>query len=195
MLHTAQNMAEDVLALKANVAAVRAAQSQTAKDSTALEGLKSRLEAANAETAASIAELAVKVEHLQREPAAKLSQVVERLDRIERRIVAPLATASPGAASALGKAAAGKGAQIAVARSMPPLENAKGHPQLITNWVVRDVYNGIALVESPRGSIEVARGETIPGAGMVKSIERRGAGWIVITSLGLVDSARANYQP
>jgi hypothetical protein len=192
MLRTAQKMAGDIQALKANVEALRAARSQTA---TALDGLKSRLEAGNTETAASIAELAGKIEHIQREPAAKLSQVLERLDRIERQIAAPLATASIGAAPAPGKAAAGKGAQLAVAPAKPPLENAKGHPQLITNWVVRDVYDGVALVESPRGSIEVAPGEIIPGAGMVKSIERRGAGWIVITSRGLVDSARDSYQP
>jgi len=195
MLRTAQKMAEDIRALKSNVEALRAAQSQTAKDTTALEGLKSRLEAVNTETGASIAELAGKVERMQHEPAAKLSQVLERLDRIERQIAAPLATASISAASAPGRAAAGKQAQLAGAPAKPPLENAKGHPQLITNWVVRDVYDGIALVESPRGSIEVAPGEIIPGAGMVKSIERRGAGWIVITSRGLVDSARDSYQP
>jgi hypothetical protein len=192
MLRTAQKMAGDIQAVKANVEALRAARSQTA---TALDGLKSRLEAGNTETAASIAELAGKIEHIQREPAAKLSQVLERLDRIERQIAAPLATASIGAAPAPGKAAAAKGAQLAVAPAKPPLEKEKGHPQLITNWVVRDVYDGVALVESPRGSIEVAPGEIIPGAGMVKSIERRGAGWIVITSRGLVDSARDSYQP
>ena len=195
MPRTAQKMADDIRALKANVEALRAAQSQTAKDATALEGLKLRLEAGNTETRASIAELVGKVEQAQREPAAKLSQVLERLDRIERHIAAPLATASIGAASAPGKAAASKDAQLAVAPAKPPLENAKGPAQLITNWVVRDVYDGIALVESPRGSIEVAPGEIIPGAGMVKSIERRGAGWIVITSRGLVDSARDSYQP
>jgi hypothetical protein len=195
LLHMAQKMAEDIRALKANVEALRAAQSQTAKEATALEGLKSRLEAVNRETGASIVELAGKVEHLQREPATNLSQVLERLDRMERQIAAPFATASIGAAPAPGKAAAGKQAQLAGAPAKPPLENAKGHPQLITNWVVRDVYDGIALVESPRGSIEVAPGEIIPGAGMVKSIERRGAGWIVITSRGLVDSARDSYQP
>jgi hypothetical protein len=193
MLGMAQKTAEDIRALKSNVEALRAAQSQTAKETTALEGLKSRLEAVNTETGASIAELAVKVDHLQRDPVAKLSQVLERLDRIERQIAAPLAIASIGAAP--GKAAAGKQAQLAIAPAKPPLENAKGHPQLITNWVVRDVYDGIALVESPRGSIEVAPGEIIPGAGIVKSIERRGAGWIVITSRGLVDSARDSYQP
>lgn len=189
LLRMAQKMAGDIRELKG------AAQSQPAKDTTTLEGLKSRLEAVKTEIGASIAELAGKVEHMQREPAVKLSQVLDRLDRIERQIAAPLASASIGAASVPGKAAAGKQAQLAAAPAKPPLENAKGHPQLITNWVVRDVYDGIALVESPRGAIEVVPGEIIPGAGMVRSIEKRGAGWIVITSRGLVDSARDSFQP
>ncbi|MGH6837405.1 MAG: hypothetical protein ACREDT_01100 [Methylocella sp.] len=195
MLRTAQSVAEDISALKAKLEALRAAQGQIAKDTAALEGLKPRFEAVNTETAASIAALAGKVERMQREPAEELSQVVERLDRIERQISAPHATASSGAASALGRPSAGQQAQLAVGPAKPPLETAKGHPQLITNWVVRDVYGGIALLESPRGVIEVAPGETIPGAGRVKSIERRGAGWIVITSRGLVDSARDSFRP
>jgi uncharacterized protein YidB (DUF937 family) len=228
MLRTAQEMAEDIRALKANVEALHAAQSQPGNDAAALEGLKTRLDAVKSETGASIAELAGKVENMQREPEAKLSEVIERLDRIEHQI-APLATASLGAASAPGKAVAGKPAQIAVAPAKPPLDNVHGQgkkggrgdafdpsknptapgvprplgslasaastPQLITNWVVRDVYAGVAVVESPRGSMEVAPGELIPGAGTVKSIERRGGGWIVITSRGLIDSARDRYHP
>jgi hypothetical protein len=218
MLRATQEMAEDIRALKANVEALRAAQSQSGKDATALEGLQTRLDAVKAETGASIAGLADKVENMQREPAAKLSEVIERLDRIEHQI-APLATASLGAAS--------KPAQPAVAQAKPPLENAHGQrkiggrgdafgpsknptapgvprplgslaantTQLITNWVVRDVYGGVAVVESPRGSMEVAPGELIPGAGTVKSIERRGGGWIVITSRGLIDSAHDRYHP
>jgi len=78
----------------------------------------------------------------------------------------------------------------APAAPRPPTAANADKPQLLTNWVVRDVYRGIALVEGPRGSVEVGPGETIPGAGTVKSIERRGNGWIVVTSRGLVDSAR-----
>ncbi|MGH6837509.1 MAG: YidB family protein [Methylocella sp.] len=229
MLRTAQKTAEDVEALKSEVEVLRAARRQSGQDAAALEGLKARLEAVKTETGASIADLAGKVEQMQREPVARLSQVIERLDRIERQIAAPTATASLGAASAPGAAAARKQAQTAVAPAKSPLENAHGQkktggrhdafdpsqnptapgvprplgslapaaspPQLITNWIVRDVYNGIALVESPRGSIEVAPGEIIPGAGTVKSIERRGGGWIVITSRGLIDSARDNFRP
>ncbi len=229
VLRAAQEMAEDIRAVKANVEALRATQSQSGKDATALDGLKTRLDAVNTETTASIAQLAGKVDNMQREPAAKLSQVLERLDRIEHQMATPPATASIGAAPAPGKAAAGKPAQLGGPAAKPPLETAHGQrkiggrgdafdpsqnptapgvprplgslasaastPQLLTNWVVRDVYNGIALVESPRGSIEVAPGEIIPGAGMVKTIEKRGGGWIVITSRGLIDSARDSFQP
>ncbi|HET6375666.1 MAG TPA: hypothetical protein VFF88_06425, partial [Methylocella sp.] len=73
--------------------------------------------------------------------------------------------------------------------------DAPKKPRLITNWIVREVYDGTALVESPRGAIEVAPGEMIPGAGRVKSIERRGSGWIVITSEGIVDSVRDRFEP
>jgi len=106
---------DDIRALKASVDALRAAQSQSQIDATALEGLKTRLDAVKSETAASIAEVAGKVEQMKREPAAKLSQVIERLDHIEHQIAAPLATASLGATSAPGKAAARKQAQVAVA--------------------------------------------------------------------------------
>jgi uncharacterized protein YidB (DUF937 family) len=228
MLRAAQKTAADVQALKSDVEALRAVQSQPGQDATALEGLKTRLEAVKTETSASIADLAGKVEQMQGEPAAKLSQVIERLDRIEHQIAAPTATASLGPASAPAAAAARKQAQTALAPANRPIGNAQGQrktgghdafdpsqnpnapgvprplgslapaastPQLITNWVVRDVYNGIALVESPHGSIEVGQGEIIPGAGTVKSIERRGGGWIVITSRGLIDSARDRFRP
>ena len=227
MLRAAQKTAADVQALKSDVEALRAAQSQPGQDATTLEGLKTRLEAVKTETSASIADLAGKVDQMQRDPEAKLSQVIERLDRIERQIAAPTVTASLGPAAAPGAAAARKQAQAVVAPAKPPLGIAQGQkkmggrgdafdpsqnpnapgvprplgslapatstPQLITSWVVRDVYNGIALVESPRGSIEVAPGEIVPGAGRVKSIERRGGGWIVITSRGLIDSARDRF--
>ena len=80
------------------------------------------------------------------------------------------------------------------AKSTPAVDSPK-RPILITSWVVRDAYNGVALVENARGSLEVALGDTIPGAGTVKSIERRGGGWIVITSRGLVDYDHTSWSP
>ena len=200
---TETQMAEDIRALKASVEALRAAQSQSQTDATTLADLKSRLDAAKSETAASIADVAGKVAQL-RDSETKVSQLSERLDRLEHQIAGP-AAAAPGAAPVQGAASARKPAQMAAALPRPPAfdpsqdsggpGSRRNRPQLITNWVVRAVYDGIALVEGPHGSIEVAPGEPIPGAGTVISIERRGAGWIVITNRGLVDSAPGGFPP
>ncbi|HEY8008288.1 MAG TPA: YidB family protein [Methylocella sp.] len=200
---TETHMAEDITALKASVEALRAAQSQSQTDATTLADLKSRLDAAKTETAATIADVAGKVAQL-RDSETKVSQLSERLDRLEHQIAGP-AAAAPGAAPVQGAASARKPAQMAAALPRPPAfdpsqdpsgpGSRRNRPQLITNWVVRAVYDGIALVEGPHGSIEVAPGEPIPGAGTVISIERRGSGWIVITNRGLVDSAPGGFPP
>jgi hypothetical protein len=197
MLRTTQKMVEDIRELKANVDALRSsvAQNSSAKDQHGLEksveALKTRLDAAKAETSGVLAELSNKVDHMQHDPALK--QVVERLDRIEKQTAAPLSTSS---AAPMVKAATQGRPDVAQAKS--PADSASPPKQrlaLITDWVVRDVYDGVALVENARGSLEVALGETIPGAGTVKAIERRGPGWIVITSRGLVDYDHGNMFP
>jgi hypothetical protein len=194
LLRMTQKMSGDIRVLQASVEALRAGQTQSTKIAANLDGVSARLDAVKSETGSSAAALAVKVERIQRESEAKFSQLLDRLDRMERQLAA---SAGAGASGAAAPAAPQRQAQIAVTPAKPAGEDADGQrkPRLITNWVVREVYDGVALVESPRGSIEVAPGEVIPGAGRVKSIERRGAGWIVITSRGLVDSARASYVP
>jgi len=95
--------------------------------------------------------------------------------------------------TAIAKNAPGK--SLASGRADHPVRDEENRatakqPALISSWVVRDVYQGIALVEGKRGALQVARGEIIPGAGRVQSIEKRGQGWVIITSQGLVDTAR-----
>lgn len=189
-----QKMAGDIRALQSSVETLRAGQSQAAKIGAALSSFNGRLDAVKSEASAAIAAMAQKLERAQREPEAKLSQVIDRLDHLDRKFATPVAAGAPPAA------AAGFGPKTAQAAYPDRPLGADGDgvrgPHLITNWVVRDVYGGIALLENHRGvTIEVAPGEYVPGAGRVKSIERRGPGWIVITSQGLVDSARDVFIP
>jgi hypothetical protein len=62
------------------------------------------------------------------------------------------------------------------------------HPKAaIAGYVLRDVFRGIALVESRDGVIEeVARGDLLPGAGRVTAIARRGGAWVVVTTQGVI---------
>ncbi len=189
MLRTTQKMVADMSALKANMELLRVALAQQQASGQhgfdkSLDALRAKLDAARTETSGQLAELSGKVDHLQHDTA--LQQVAERLDRIEKQTASIPAT---GSVAPLVKAATQGRNETAQAKSIAPGDEADvaRSPKLITSWVVRDVYNGVALVENARGSMEVALGDTIPGAGTVKAIERRGGGWIVITSRGLVD--------
>ncbi len=75
----------------------------------------------------------------------------------------------------------------AVAAADPKPVPAK--PATVDGWVLRDVYDGMALVEARRGGLrEIAPGEYLPGAGEVRSIERRGRSWVVLTSRGIIEN-------
>lgn len=57
-------------------------------------------------------------------------------------------------------------------------------------FILRDVFDGRALVETPRTITLVSKGSMLDGAGEVLSIERRGNQWTVITSAGVIGAAR-----
>jgi hypothetical protein len=88
ILRTVQQMADEIRILKARVEALHA-QSPSAKEATALEGLKTRLDGVRTETGAEIAELAGKVDRLQHELTARLARVSERFDRPDHRAAVP----------------------------------------------------------------------------------------------------------
>jgi hypothetical protein len=187
-----KKMAGEIRALEASTDALRAGQSQAAQIRTDFEGLTARIEAQKSETRAAIAAAAAEAERMRREQEAALPQITSRLERLERKLAAQDAAAAAPAAGETSQKTAPAGADPA---KLPVGPEASRKPHLITNWVVRDVYGGVALLESTRGTIEVALGEVVPGAGRVKAIERRGSGWIVITSRGLVDSASDVFTP
>jgi hypothetical protein len=182
-----KKMAGEIRALEASTDALRAGQSQAARIRTDFEGLTARIEAQK-----SVAAAAAEAERMRREQEAALPQITSRLDRLERKLAAQDAAA---AAPAVGETSQKTAPVGAVPAKLPVSPEASRKPHLITNWVVRDVYGGVALLESTHGTIEVALGEVVPGAGRVKAIERRGSGWIVITSRGLVDSASDVFTP
>jgi hypothetical protein len=61
-------------------------------------------------------------------------------------------------------------------------------PTTIEGWALREVTNGIAVLEGPDGIWRVGRGDTIPGVGRVVSIFRWGNRLIVATSRGLIST-------
>jgi hypothetical protein len=72
-------------------------------------------------------------------------------------------------------------------RGSPSLRTVpETRPTTIEGWIVRDVAEGIAILEGPDGTWKAARGDTVPGLGKIDSIVLWGNRWIVATSRGLI---------
>ena len=123
-----------------------------------------------------------KVEKAQAEPAAKLAKLSETVDKL--RAAQASATTTAAAAPAPAKEVTGSVPQQAAAAAPPKPEVAR--LPTVGGWVLRDVANGSALIESRRGMYEVYAGDPIPGLGRVDAIRKQDGRWVVVTSKGLI---------
>jgi hypothetical protein len=66
-------------------------------------------------------------------------------------------------------------------------QKSAGTLGVIADYVLDGVDDGRAFVKRPDGFIDaVVPGDELPGAGRVTAIERRGGGWIVTTTQGII---------
>jgi hypothetical protein len=195
----------------ANRGAIEKLEAETARSQEILARLSSDLESLKntaaafkeiehtASTAAKSeqAKLSDRVERLAislQEPAKKLSSIEGRLDKMEGQITTTLASlntkpAAPAAPPAPAAPAAPPVTEAAAREEAPAPKPAKSEP--VDGWVLREVYNGAALVESRnRRLYEVMPGGILPGVGKVEAIERRGARWVVLTDKGFIGTYR-----
>jgi hypothetical protein len=61
-------------------------------------------------------------------------------------------------------------------------------PKAYRAYVLREVSDGLAVVEGVDGVEEVAPGDVLPGGARVQRIEKRGGGWVVLTDRGYIGS-------
>jgi hypothetical protein len=144
--------------LSTDVGALRTAVEQSGKPIPQLGKLGERLD---------------RIEKAQAEPAARIAKIGEAIERLEKRAAAP-ANDITGA--------------IPTPPAAPPEAKAKPSPTIIDDYVVRKVFDGVALVEGRRGIIEVEPGMSLPGAGRIEEIRRQDGRWVVVTSKGLIVS-------
>jgi hypothetical protein len=178
-----------VARLDADILALKASVEQNAKSGTSqLNKASDRLD---------------KVEKAQTEPAAKLAKLSEAVEKLRAAQTVAVASAAPAAApvAAAAPAVAPVAVPPAVSREVtgsvtppamaaaPPAASAKVEANrlpTVEGWVLRDVGNGGALIESRRGVFEVYPGEAIPGLGRVDAVRKQDGRWVVVTSKGLI---------
>lgn len=173
----------------------------------AVGDLSLRVEQIRAATDGSARDLGAGIERVQgsaeqnhRELVAKLAQLAERMERIERQTVAATSAASqpvaqqaaPPPMKPQAKAAPGP-APDAQAKAVPKPAAPKAKPETpgidakgIANWTVRNVFGDTAVLDGPRGLVEVTLGDVVPGIGRVQAIMRSGRRWIVATTKGVI---------
>lgn len=118
-----------------------------------------------------------RAEKAQAEAGTKLAKATDVLDRVERKLAAT-PTDVTGAID-----------ETRVAAATPPVAEARRpSPALVVDgWVLRDVYNGAAMIQSSRGGvIAVLPGDALPGLGRIEQVKRQDGRWVVVTSRGLI---------
>jgi hypothetical protein len=53
-------------------------------------------------------------------------------------------------------------------------------------YVLRDINDGMAMIEGEDGMVEAAPGDVLPGGARVQRLEKRGGEWIVVTDRGYI---------
>jgi len=130
----------------------------------------------------------------------RFGRFAENLDRIERvsssstakldkLALAQTQTPAPAAAQSQPSQAAPMMASLGspeITGSVPPSAPRK----VIKGWSVRQAYEGIAILQSPNGVVEVVLGQQVPGLGRIEEIRNESGRLVVESSGGVIYSSR-----
>jgi hypothetical protein len=205
-------IAADLRALKGTAVSLKETTDRSKQEGASRFGqLAERLDAiqkSEHDLSTKLAAITERLDKGERDANARLAAAVERLERAERPAAQPVkGQAAPGPKALLQAAlpqptvpappppAADPGLRTGSipeqkaegGKSEQPKTDATARP--IEGWVLREVYDGIALIEGRnRRLVEIAPGQSLSGIGRVESIERRGRAWVVVTTRGVITS-------
>jgi hypothetical protein len=158
------------------------------------------LQATVAQLRSDIAALKESVDTTSRATGAQYTKLVERLDRAERAQTVATKTDAALPKETTGSITTPSATAIPLPLSPPPSPTAApgtvapgaGAPgTFLPGWAVRDVYRGVAMLQSRMGGmVEVEPGDVLPGLGRIESIRRQDGRWVVVTSKGMITSMR-----
>ena len=120
--------------------------------------------------------------------STQLSKITERVERAEK--AQAKRRAEDRASPETPKSPAQAPAQIPSDVTGSIVEKQQVRPAIVEGWVIRDIFDGRAMVESRYGIFEVSPGAPLPGLGKVESVRRQDGRWVVVTPKGLIVSSR-----
>jgi hypothetical protein len=165
----------------------RALKQTIGKLESQVADLKAGVHAANKRSDAQRAQSAERAQNsarTQAEMQARLAKIGDAVERLERRVVAAASAEVTGSVAPPYAAAAAGAAQPHAEEKTPP------KPPIASDWVIRDVFQGRALVANRRGVFEAAPGLRLPGLGRVESVTREKGRWVVTAEKGIITTMR-----
>jgi hypothetical protein len=135
---------------------------------------RSAFDAANRATNDRFGRLVQSVERVERDrslSATKVERMVEGKPQLARTVAA---ASSPEVTGTI----------------QPQPRPATARREIIQGWRVRRAYEGVAILEGQAGVVEVAQGQDVPNLGRIEEIKQENGSWQVLTSKGIVLSAR-----
>ena len=138
---------------------------------------------------AEVAALKSSLDNAARNTGNQYAKIADRLDRIDQRSAAAAETTA--SLPAAGPAAPMPAQTAALVAATQPAGLPKLNDRILQDWIVHDVQNGQALVESRYGGLfAVSTGSVLPGIGRVDMIKRQDGHWVVLSARGTIISAR-----
>ena len=132
----------------------------------------------------------------------RFGRFAENLDRIERVSSSSTAkldklalaqTQTPAPAPAAVQSQPSQAAPMMASLGSPEITGSvppSAPRKVIKGWSVRQAYEGIAILQSPNGVIEVVLGQQVPGLGRIEEIRNESGRLVVESSGGVIYSSR-----
>ncbi len=157
-----------------------------------LATMKASIEGSAKQSSTQIAKIADRLdraEKAQADTGSKLARTTESLERIDHRLAAGGSAATETTGSVPSAASAAAAGNRTATLGEPPRAAVPAPAPVLDGWILRDVFNGGAMIQSPRnGILEVIPGDNVPGLGRIEGIRRQDGRWVVVTSRGLIAS-------
>lgn len=203
-------LGSDIAQLHQVLADLRASTDTARKEASARSGtLGERIAQFEKNLTAKTAALGERLEQVEREQNARIAGLAAQIERRSATVAKAEPTQTGSLAETRNVEPKGVEAKVAEAKApepkpsepkiveaklaetkladLKPKSVASDKPPVIDAWAVREVYDGMAILENRRHRLlEIGPGELLPGYGRVEGVERRGRDWVVVTRQGLV---------
>jgi len=152
-----------------------------------LDGLRTAVDQSSKATSDRFGRFAENLDRIERVSSSSTVKL-DKLAQAQVQVPAPAAVASQPTSQTTPMMAS-----VAVPEytgSVPASERTTAPRKLVKGWSVRQAYEGIAILQSPNGVIEVVLGQQVPGLGRIEEIRNENGRLVVESSGGVIYSSR-----